>query len=159
MLHSIFRHVPGLVVMALTVLVPAQSFAQGQVIVQGKVVRLPRVHAALHELHEARRELAKTQDIWPSGYRDRALMAIDDAIRTVKTILAINADAPYGLNRNPDYFKRYPDMPHVRAALDDLRDARDELRPANIDPVLKERALLDIDIAIGSIASLVRRRS
>jgi hypothetical protein len=120
-------------------------------------VRYPRIHSALHELREARKELSAAKDTWPPGNRDRALASIDQAIQTVKIILAAKNEDFRGLDRNPDYYKRYSSHPRLRAAMDDLRDAREELRLAAIDPTLQERALLDIDIAIGAIAGLIRR--
>jgi hypothetical protein len=118
----------------------------------------PKLRAALHELREARNELTKSRDIWPPGYRDRATRSIEDAMRTLQTMLAVQNANPYrGLDRNPDYYQRYQDHPRLRAALDDLRDARDELRNARDDfGNLKERAIDDLDVAIGDIIILIR---
>jgi hypothetical protein len=62
-----------------------------------------------------------------------------------------------GVDRDPDYYKRYEDHPRLRAALHDLREARQELRTAKADfRGLKDRALDDIDMAIGDILTLIR---
>lgn len=118
----------------------------------------PRLRAALHELREARATLLAARDAWPPGYRERATRAIDDAITSVRTILDVKDVASFhGVDRTPDYYKRYADHPRLRAALHDLREARDELRIAKADfRGLKERALDDIDVAIGDILTLIR---
>ena len=99
-------------------------------------------------------------DAWPPGYKDRALGSIDDAMKSIQGILAVkDVNTFVGVDRNPDFYKKYKDHPRLRAALDDLRDARDELRSAKADAGgLKERALEDIDVAIGDIQTLVRDR-
>jgi hypothetical protein len=112
----------------------------------------------LHELREARASLQKARDTWPPGYKERALTATEDAIQSVRAILDVrDVDTFRGVDRKPDYYKRYQDHPRLRAALQDLRDARDELRAAKSDfRGKKERALDDIDVAIGAILSLIR---
>jgi hypothetical protein len=118
----------------------------------------PRLRAALHELREARRTLQDAKDTWPPGYRDRALASTQEAINSVKTILQVkDVDSFRGVDRDADYYKRYSDHPRLRAALSDLREAREELRSARADfGNLKERALDDIDTAIGDILTLIR---
>ena len=118
----------------------------------------PRLRAALHELREARRSLQEAKDVWPPGYKDRALASTQDAIQSLKTLLAVkDVDNFRGVDRNPDYYKRFRDHPHLRAALADLRDAREELRTAKADfGDLRERAIDDIDVAIGDILTLIR---
>ena len=120
----------------------------------------PRLRAALHELREARTELKSATDNWPVGYRDRALRSINDAIESVRTILAVKSlDDFRGVDRNADYYKRFKDHPRLRAALTDLRQAREELRAAKADfGGKKERALDDIDVAIGDRLVLIRNR-
>jgi len=118
----------------------------------------PRLRAALHELRDARRGLQTATDTWPAGYKERALASTQDAIKSVQQILSVkDVDAFRGVDRGPDYYKRYANHPHLRAALDDLREARDELRAAKGDVAnLKERALNDIDVACGDIVTLLR---
>jgi hypothetical protein len=142
-------------VCALAVL--AGSFA-GTAEAQEKVDH-PSLRAALHELRDARSELKSARDAWPPGYRERALRSIDDAVQSVRTILSVkDVDTFRGVDRNPDYYaKHYKDHPRLRAALHDLRAAREELRTAGTNVGnLKERALEDIDIAIGDILVLIR---
>jgi len=150
MTRKIFLHA------ALTLVALAgPAFAQGP---RRPDVDYPRLRAALHELREARRELHESRDTWPPGHRERAFRALDDAIDSVKTILSVNdVDNFRGVDRTPDYYKRFNDYPRLRAALGDLRDARDELRTATADfRGMKERALDDIEVAIGEILILTR---
>jgi hypothetical protein len=118
----------------------------------------PKLRAALHELREARNALKDARDTWPPGYRERALRSIDEAIESVRTILAVkDVNTFRGVDRDADYYKRYRDHPRLRAALEDLRDAREELRTARADfRGKKEQALDDIETAIGDILTLVR---
>ena len=142
------RIVPAL---ALAMLFPVVAMAQPR-------VSNPRLRAALHELREARAHVAASRDAWPAGHREAATKAIDDAINSVRTILDVKSlDSFRGVDRTPDYYKRYSDHPRLRAALDDLRDARQELRAAKADfRGMKDRALDDIDVAVGHILTLIR---
>jgi len=123
-------------------------------------VDYPRLRAALHELREARNKLEEVGEIWPAGYKERALASTEAAINSVKEILAIKDFKDLrGVDRNPDFYKKYADHPKLRAALADLRDARDELRAAKADfGGRKEQALDDIDVAVGDLVVLLRAR-
>ena len=125
---------------------------------QERPTTFPKLRAALHELREARREIGDARDTWPPGYRERALEATDDAIESVKKILAAgHAENFRGIDRGEDYYKRFKDHRRVRAAIQDLRDAREELLRATADAGdLKERALDDIDLALGHLIGLIR---
>jgi hypothetical protein len=123
----------------------------------------PRMRAALNELREARKDLKEAKDDRPPGYKDRALEAINDAIEALRINLAIrDVDTVKGLERNPDYYNKFKDHPRLRSAILDLRQARLELESnlPNVrepkDRELRERALDDIDIALGHILVLVR---
>lgn len=118
----------------------------------------PHLRAALHELRDARKELHQARDNWPPGNKERAIASIDDAIQSLKVILGVRGEDFHGVDRSPDYYNRFTDHPKLRAALSDLREAREELRRAKADfGNKKERALDDIDIAVGQIAGLMRR--
>jgi hypothetical protein len=118
----------------------------------------PRLRAALHELRDAREAVNAAKDAWPPGLKEQALTSIQDAIRSIRTILNVKDVENFtGVDRNEEYYKRFRDHPRLRAALEDLRDARDELRRAKTDVAdLKERALDDMDVAAGSIVTLLR---
>ena len=118
----------------------------------------PHLRAALHELREANLELKESREPWPAGHKERAAKALQDATNSLKTILSVNDVENFqGIARNPDHYKRFADFPRLRAALEDLRQARDELRGATADfKGMKERALDDIEVAIGEILTLTR---
>jgi hypothetical protein len=118
----------------------------------------PNLRAALHELREARQELRDSREAWPPGHKERATQALQDAVESIRTILSVkDVDTFRGVDRNPDYYRRFADHPRLRAALEDLRQARDELRGATTDfRGMKERALDDIEVAIGEIVTLMR---
>ena len=121
-------------------------------------VRHPRLHEALAELREARKELEAARDNWPPGLKGQALNAIDEAAKSIKVILGVRGDDFRGLDRNPDYYKRYRDHPRLRSALHDLREARRELEDAKADfRDYRERGLDDLDVATGSIVVLLRK--
>lgn len=121
-------------------------------------VDYPHMRAALHELRDARKELHEARDTWPPGHKERAISAIDDAIQSLKTILAVRGEDFRGVERSPDYYNRFTDHPKLRAALSDLREAREELSRAKANfGTKKGRALDDIDIAVGHITALMRR--
>ena len=117
-----------------------------------------RLKAALHELREARVELAEAKDAWPAGYRERSMKSLDDAIGSLKQILGVeDLERFRGVDRSAEHYKRYKDYPRLRAALQDLRTSREELVAATADTGnLKERAIDDIDVAIGDILAIVR---
>jgi len=142
---------------ALAAAVILASQADRTATAQGKVDH-PRLRAALHEMREARAWLNSSPDQWPPGYKERALEHIDAAMKTVQTILQVkDVNAFVGVERNKDYYNQYADKPRLRAALADVRNARDELRDAkaNIGD-LKDRALDDLDVAAGDIVTLIR---
>ena len=153
------RNLLALVAVLLVGSVPGTASAQGRGPGSDRGrVDYPRLRASLQEMRDARRALRDANDAWPRGYRERALQAIDDAIGSVKAILQVkDVDSFRGVDRNPDYYKRYRDHPQLRAALEDLREGRAELVAARADVGnLKEQALDDIDVAIGDILTLLR---
>lgn len=91
--------------------------------------RHPRLHAALHELREAKRAIRDIPGPRDGKKRD-LVMALDAASDSIKVILDIKDDNFKGIDRSPDFYKRYKDHPRLRAAMDSLRDAREELRDA-----------------------------
>ena len=125
----------------------------------GQGVEHPRVRAALHEIREARNVLRTATDVYPPQERERAMRGLENAMETLKTILAVrNVDDFRGVDRNPEYYNRFKDHPRLRAALEDVRDARDELRASKNDfGGLKDQAIDELDVAAGSIVVLIRR--
>ena len=50
----------------------------------------PRIRAALHELREARNHLKDARDAWPPGQKEQAERGLNAAIKTLRTILAVD---------------------------------------------------------------------
>jgi hypothetical protein len=125
---------------------------------QDRKIDHPRLRAALHELREARAAVQGAKDAWPPGLKESALESIQAAIKSIRTILNVEDVENFrGVDRNADYYRKFADHPRLRAALADLRDARDELRTAKADfGGLKEQALDNIDVASGDIVRLIR---
>lgn len=118
----------------------------------------PRLRAALHELREARKWLSEAKDNFPPGYKERALGSTEAAIEDIRIMLAVkDVNTFVGVDRNDEYYKKYSDSPRLRAALDDLRDARDELKGDKDQVGPKREDILDhIDMAIGDVLTLIR---
>lgn len=118
--------------------------------------RHPRLRAALYELNEARREVEKAP-IDFGGRRAKALVAIDDARRSIGTLLNVRGTVVLDAKRDRDFYKRFNNYPRLRQALRDLRDARDELRNARDDfGNRRERALRDINTAIFYVSDMIQ---
>jgi hypothetical protein len=117
--------------------------------------RHPRLHAALHELREAKRSI---RDI-PGprdGKKKDLILALDAATDSIKLILDIKDDNFKGIDRSADFYKRYPDHPRLRAAMDSLRDAREELRDARANfGNNRQRAVRDVNYAIDQIQAWI----
>ena len=96
---------------------------------QERRVDHPRLRAALHELREAKTALTSAKDSWPPGYKERAMSSIDNALKSVQTILAVkDVNTFVGVDRQNDYYTKYKDHQRLRAALE--RPAR---RPRRIE--------------------------
>lgn len=116
----------------------------------------PRLRAALYELQEARKELLAAEGDWPKEKRDPALESTQEAIDTVRILLAVKDLNDVGEpKREADYYKQFADHPRLRAALIALRDARAELRE-HLSSKLRDEAMDDIDVAVGDIVTLLR---
>jgi hypothetical protein len=145
---AMFPNALGISLIALVLIGPAQAD-------QKPPMKYPRLHAALHELREARTELKGSK----MDYGDRkkkALTAIENSITSLKVILAIKGDDWRGIARDRDYYKKYKNHPHLRAALENLLDAREELKSTKADfQGNRKRALEDINSAIDHIKDLL----
>jgi hypothetical protein len=114
----------------------------------------PKMHAALYELQAARKELKETRGNF-GGHRAGAIIAIDEAIITLKLMLVVRGDFHLA-DRNAEFYKRHKDNPRLRQAYDDLHEARIELRESNEFGLLKPRGLHDIDRAIEQIELVLK---
>lgn len=102
-----FRKLLVLPVLALAVMA-APSQAQ-------KKIQHPKMHAALYELRQARKVVSGLKDDL-GGRKEKSLSAIDDAVRSVRLILAVGVDDPSPIRRDKDFYKKWKDNPNIRAA-------------------------------------------
>ena len=132
------------------------AFAPGIAEAQGRLEH-PRLHTALLELREARRELQMTKHDF-GGHKEKATLGIDNAVASIKKLLGDKGRKITVLDRKPDFYKKkFKDYPHLRQALIDLRDARKELTEAKGDfGGQKKRTMSDIDFAIDQIQVLLK---
>lgn len=108
----------------------------------------PHMHHALHELKEARHELKGAGHDF-GGHREKALLAIEDAIRQIEVALASAGDPVKKHKHNPDHYKKYTHHPHLHHAIHELKEARVELKEASHNfGGHREAALRDVNVAI-----------
>jgi hypothetical protein len=114
-------------------------------------IKHPRLHVALHELVQAHQEL-KDAGAGLGGHRQKALAAIDDAIKSVRLVLEVKGADPNVVVRKGDFYRKYKNYPHLRQVLLDLKEARGELQDtkANFNSH-RQRAIKDINLAINEI--------
>ncbi len=116
-------------------------------------------HHALWELRDARMELKEaTHDF--GGHKEKAIVAINDAIKQVEAILKHRKDDVKGQPTRADLkeeYKKYKHFPHLHHALVELKHAHHQLKEAK-DDVGKHReaALRDIHAAIHQIEILLK---
>ena len=79
MLQALRSLAPALALSAVVYLAAGPAGAQER-------VRAPRLRAALHELREAKASLKASRDDYPPGYRERALVSIDAAMKERKVM-------------------------------------------------------------------------
>jgi len=120
-----------------------------------KKVKYPKLNAALNELGAAKEELESSKQDY-GGKKDEALKAIKEADVSLRVILAVKADAE-APPRDKERYKDYKDHPHLRAAVDDLREARRELKEAETDfQGNRKEALKKIDAAVERLQDLLK---
>ncbi len=129
-------------------------FAKSPAVTAQPPPRHPKLHIALYELQAARKELKDSRDSY-GGHRARAILATDEAIVTLKLMLLVKGDLHIG-ERNAEFYKRHKDNPRLRQALDDLHEARVELRESNSFGILKKRGVRDIERAIEQIELVLK---
>ena len=114
-----------------------------------------KIEAALHELREARTELEESRVDF-RGKKKEAIVAIDDAIGSLKLILGIKGEFK-GIDRDKDFYRKHKDHPHLRTVMEDLRAAREEIRDTKDDfKGNKRRALKDVTYAMAEVEDLLR---
>jgi hypothetical protein len=118
-------------------------------------ITYPKLHAALYELREAKKELTGIKgDV--GGHKKKALTTADDAICSTNLILVVGSEETSPIKRNKDFYKKWKDYPRARAALEALREARVELQKTKGDfQGNKKRALRKIEVATDEIRALL----
>jgi hypothetical protein len=108
------------------------------------------IHAALHELREARNELKEAGHDF-GGHREAALRAVDTAIKQLEEALRF-VDDPHpekGAGTDHDKYHGYKHHPHIHHAIHELKETRSELKEAKHDfGGHREAAIKDVDYAI-----------
>jgi hypothetical protein len=117
------------------------------------------LHHALWELRDARKEVTEAKHDF-GGHREKALVAINDAIKQLDLVLAYKGDNIKGVPTRGDLheeYKKYKHYPHLHHALHELRHAHKQLKEAkhNFDGH-RDDALRDIHFAIGQIEILLK---
>lgn len=93
-------------------------------------LKFPKLHQALHELREARKELKDAPHEF-GGHRAKALRGVEDAIKQIEAaLIAADDNVKSASNRKPESKKKYQHNPGMHYALDALKDAREELKNA-----------------------------
>jgi hypothetical protein len=116
----------------------------------------PRLHQALHELREARRELKDAGDRF-GGHRVKALKATDAAIGEIEECLRAAGDNTKGIAFRPDVYRQYKSNPHIHHAIKQMEEARTVLRnaPKNFGGH-REAAIREIDRAVQELRACLR---
>ena len=112
------------------------------------------MHHALWELRDARHELKEAKHDF-GGHREKALHAVNDAIKQLDLILLYKGDNVKGVPTRGDLkeeYKKYKHHPHMHHAVHELKHAHHQLKETkhNFDGH-KEAAMHDIHKAIEQI--------
>ena len=115
----------------------------------------PHMHRALHEMREAHKELKEARHDF-GGHREKALEALDAAIKeTIKALEAVG-DEFKGWTPKKGAYDGYKNHPHLRHALHEMREAHKQLKEAsNNFGGHKEKALKDLDLAIRQVEKCI----
>jgi hypothetical protein len=92
------------------------------------------LHHALWELRDARKELTESKHDF-GGHREKALAAINDAIKQLDLVLKNPGDVKGAPTRGDlrEEYKKYKHHPHVHHALHELRHAHHQLTESKHD--------------------------
>ncbi|MBM3993673.1 MAG: hypothetical protein FJ303_05910 [Planctomycetes bacterium] len=117
------------------------------------------LHHALWELRDARKELKESKHDF-GGHKEKALHAINDAIKQLELVLLYKNDNIKGEPTRGDlreHYKKYKHHPHLHHALHELQHAQHQLKEAKHNfNGHRERALRDIHTAIHQIELLLK---
>jgi len=117
------------------------------------------LHHALWELRDARTELNEAKHDF-NGHKEKALVAVNDAIKQLDLVLMYKGDNIKGTPTRGDLkevYKQYAHYPHLHHALHELRHAHKQLEEAKHDfGGHRKAALRDIHTAIVQIDILLK---
>ncbi|MBI1833084.1 MAG: hypothetical protein HYR84_16715 [Planctomycetes bacterium] len=117
------------------------------------------LHHALWELRDARKELKESKHDF-GGHKEKALAAINDAIKQLDLVLLYKGDNIKGVPTRGDLkeeYKKYKHHPHLHHALHELKHAHHQLKEASHNfNGHRENALRDIHIAIQQVEILLK---
>ncbi|MFO0936172.1 MAG: hypothetical protein U0798_06625 [Gemmataceae bacterium] len=112
----------------------------------------PHMHHSLHELKEARIELKEASHDY-GGHREKAILAIDAAMKQIVIALKESGDEYKGGKPDKEVYKGYKHHPHIHHAIHELKEARKELKEAKHNfSGHREAAIKDIDVALEQLA-------
>jgi len=132
------RIVLGAVVAAVAVVAPCAANAEEH----------RTLYRAHYELKEAQVELKGAAHDF-GGHRVKALEAVDAAINQINDCLKAVGDKVGVYKPEAALYKNYPNHPHIRHAVIELRASRTELKESKIDfGGHRDKAIKDIDYAI-----------
>jgi hypothetical protein len=107
----------------------------------------PHLHHALHEMREAHKELKEARHDF-GGHREKALEALDAAIRQTEKALEAAGDPFKGFSPKKGTYSAYKNHPHLRHSAHVISEAIKELREAKHDfGGHREKAIKDLEFA------------
>lgn len=116
----------------------------------------PHLHHALYEMKEAHKELKEAGHNF-GGHKEKALEALDAAIRQTERALEAVGDPYKSFVPPPDLYSKYKNHQHLRHSLVAMREARTELKEAKHDfGGHREKAVHDIDAAIEQVEKCIK---
>jgi hypothetical protein len=117
------------------------------------------LHHALWELRDAKAELTASKANF-GEHKDKALLAINDAIKQLELVLTYKGDNTTGTPTKADLkeeLKKYKHHPHLHHAVVELHHAHTQLKEAKHDfNGHRKNAMRDIHIAITEIEALLK---
>jgi hypothetical protein len=115
----------------------------------------PRLHEALYEMREAHKELKEASNTF-GGHKEKALEALDAAIRQTEKALEAVGDPYKSFTPAKGVYEPYKDFKHLRHGLDRMRIAVKELRDAQGNfGGHRDAAVKDLEIAITQVEKCI----
>ena len=116
----------------------------------------PAMHHAIYELAESKKEIKDASHDF-GGHREKALVAVDEAITHMEKALEAAGDKYVPKAPEKDVYKQYEFHPHIHHAIHELKEARRELKDAKHDfGGQREKALEKVDHAIKQLETALK---